>query len=84
MANRNIISAKHSFLLVLLIILTGAVFNVTYNLVGDQWSIEARVFFNSVFVDLGLTTLTPLLLLYSSMELRQTIKTIIRKKLCNT
>jgi hypothetical protein len=36
----------------------------------QEWSVEMRVFINSFFIDLLLVVVSPLLLLYSSKELR--------------
>ena len=39
----------------------------------QEWSVEVRVFINSFFIDLLLVVVSPLLLLYSSKELRYNI-----------
>ena len=72
------------------------VYNITYTLT-EHWSIEARVFLNAIFgevmtqvvsyfgrekIDKIFKVLTPLVLLYSSLELRTTIKQILTHKLC--
>ena len=43
---------------------------------------ETRVFLNALFIDLMLGVMTPLVLLYSSIELRHTLWNILRTKLC--
>ena len=41
-----------------------------------------RAFINSIFIDLMLVVFMPLVLLYSSLELRTTIKNLFVAKLC--
>jgi len=55
------------------------VYNITYTLT-EHWSIEARVFLNTMFGEVMTQVLTPLVLLYSSLELRSTIKRLLRDK----
>ena len=83
MANRNIISAKLSFLVILLMVGLVALLDFTY-VKTEHWTLESRVFFNALFTDVGLVVVTPLVLLYSSRELRQSIWHLLRARACHS
>jgi hypothetical protein len=82
-SNRNIISAKLSFLVMLLMVGLVALLDFTYAKT-EHWTLEARVFLNALCIDVGLVVVTPLVLLYSSLELRQTIWHLLRARACHS
>ena len=94
---RNIITAKLSVLVMMLLFLAGVLLSITYtsssgytgntfclfvtiNFIFQDLSIQTRMFFNSFFIDLMLVVVSPCLLLYSSQELRTTIRIIIKNE----
>lgn len=78
--HKNIISAKLSVVFMILSLAIGLPLHFTYINVDEAYGLALRAFINALAFDLVLVVVSPLMLLYSSNDLRRTIRAKFSKK----